>query len=81
MNAAEHFAWAKERAMEYVKLGDAGSALSSITLDLDRHPGTAHIMNADLQMLAMGEAITGGVGAVGRFIEGIPVPIADGGRS
>lgn len=75
MNAAEHFAWAVERAMEYVAMDDGGLALSSLVSDLNKHPGTAHIMTEGLQVLAMGELLIGGTRGIKRFIEGIPAPV------
>lgn len=74
MNAAEHFRWSVERAMEYVRMGDAACAMSSLVSDLSNHLGTAHIMTPDLQMLAIGETLIGGARALGNFIEGIPAP-------
>lgn len=74
MTAAEHFAWARERALEYVHMGDGGAALASLISDLGKHPGTAHIMTADLQMLAMGEVMLAGPRGALRFIEGLPAP-------
>ena len=38
---AEHLAWCKERALEYVDTGDTASALASMLSDLRRHPETA----------------------------------------
>jgi hypothetical protein len=41
---AEHLAWCKQRALEYVERGDRGSlahAISSMLSDLGKHPETA----------------------------------------
>lgn len=75
MNAAEHFAWARSRAMECIDLGDGGSALASLVSDLSKHEGTAQIMHEGLQMLAMGELLIGGARGLKGFIEGIPAPV------
>lgn len=74
MNAAEHFAWARERATEYVEMGDGGTALSSLVSDLSKHEGTAGILTMDLQMLFMGEVMLAGAEGARRFIDGLPAP-------
>jgi hypothetical protein len=38
---AEHLAWCKQRALEYVERGDTVEALTSMGSDLDKHPETA----------------------------------------
>lgn len=76
--AAEHFAWARERAMEYVALGDGANAMSSLVSDLDKHADTRNILTRDLQMLFMGEVILAGADGARRFIEGIPAPYVEG---
>lgn len=46
MKRAEHLAWCKKRALEYVDRGDLGQALASMASDLNKHdelrkhPGT-----------------------------------------
>lgn len=40
MNAAEHLAWAKERALEYVDT-DPAMAFTSLVSDLRKHPDLA----------------------------------------
>lgn len=80
MNAAEHFDWAIERAMEYVQLDDGPSAMSSLISDLSKHPGTQGILTPDLNHLFVGEVIIGGARGARRFIEGLPRPVvAEGG--
>jgi hypothetical protein len=52
---AEHLAWCKERAMQYVDAGDVTQALASLMSDLRKHPGTENHMAIELgMMLAMG---------------------------
>ncbi len=75
MSAAEHFAWAKGRAMEYVDMGDAANAMASLVSDLGKHEGTAGILTPELHGLFMGEVMIGGVVGARRFIEGIPAPV------
>lgn len=38
MKRAEHLAWAKARALEYVDHGDMINAIASILSDLGKHP-------------------------------------------
>lgn len=38
MNRAEHLQWAKDRALEYVGLGDLMEAFQSMLSDLSKHP-------------------------------------------
>lgn len=40
MTRAEHLAWSKARALEYVELGDFKSAVASMGSDLSKHPET-----------------------------------------
>ena len=37
---AEHLAWCKARALEYVDRGELNQALASFTSDLGKHPET-----------------------------------------
>lgn len=74
MNAAQHFAWAQSRALEYVDLGQAENALSSFVSDLNKHPGTAGLIHPDLMVLAAGELAIGGVRGVRDFITGLAGP-------
>lgn len=41
MNRAEHLAWAKARALEYVDRGDTTGAIASMVSDLSKHEDTA----------------------------------------
>ncbi len=76
MNAAEHFAWAKGRALEYVEAGDGASALGSLLSDLGKHEGTAGILlDPALRMLFAGELMLGSVEGARRFIEGLLMPV------
>lgn len=75
MNAAEHFAWARERAMEYVGLGDGANAMASFVSDLNKHPGTACILTPDLMYLFAGEVAIGGAHGARLFIDGLAGPV------
>lgn len=78
MNAAQHFDWARGRALEYVEAGNAGDAMASLVSDLNKHPGTAGIITPDLLYLLAGEVILGGIQGVRSFIEGLPRPFEGG---
>jgi hypothetical protein len=56
---AEHIAWCKERAMEYVAAGDPHNALNSLVSDLRKHPDTENHGALDLGlMLLLGGFLT-----------------------
>jgi hypothetical protein len=38
---AEHLAWCKTRALEYLDEGDVVNAITSMMSDMDKHPDTA----------------------------------------
>jgi hypothetical protein len=76
MDALSHFNWARDRALEYVELGDGGNAMASLISDLNKHPGTAGILTPDLQYLFAGEVVIAGAAGAKQFIEGIPAPAA-----
>lgn len=42
-NRAEHLAWAKQRALEYLDAGDLGNAIASMVSDLGKHPETRSV--------------------------------------
>jgi hypothetical protein len=45
MTRAEHLAWCKERALEYVARGELLDALASMTSDLGKHPETLKLID------------------------------------
>lgn len=53
MNRAEHLAWCKQRALEYVDLGELADALVSMTSDLQKHPDTAGHGGLELGMMLL----------------------------
>ena len=56
---ANHLAWAKERALEYVDRGDIAGAMASMGSDLDKHPETAGHASIMLgMMLLMGRHLS-----------------------
>jgi hypothetical protein len=66
---AEHLAWCKQRALEYVDAGDLASAVASMTSDLGKHEQTA-TGNHHLMMLGMLYVAQHNVAGVRRWIEG-----------
>ena len=68
---AEHVAWCKERALQYVDAGDLVNALASLTSDLRKHPSTVDHAAIELGML---ETLGGHLSTPARmreFIEGV----------
>jgi hypothetical protein len=53
---AEHLAWCKQRALEYVDAGDNQGAFESMASDMRKHPDTA---NTDVQVLGMRLLVSG----------------------
>jgi len=55
MNRAEHVAWSKQRALEYVERGELANAMASMVSDLNKHPETSGHLGCGLGvMLRMG---------------------------
>lgn len=69
MTRAEHLAWCKERALEYVDRGDLAAAVASMTSDLGKHEGTRGSVNQGTAMLGMA-ALLGGSKDVSNWIRG-----------
>lgn len=69
MDRAEHLAWCKQRALEYVDQGDLASAVASMTSDLGKHHETA-TSNPYLMMLGMMNVNQGDTEGVRRWING-----------
>lgn len=67
MTRAEHLKWCKERALEYVKEGDLGNALASMTSDLGKHPETRSSVEF---CVMLGHLETSSPERMKRFIEG-----------
>ena len=74
MDAAEHFAWAQARALEYVDRNEPAQAMASFVSDLGKHEGTVGILTPDLQGLFLGEVMIGGATGARSFIEGLAGP-------
>jgi hypothetical protein len=68
MTRAEHLAWAKQRALEYVDRGEMANAIASMISDLGKHPELEHARA--LAPLLMFTADVRNPESVRRFIEG-----------
>ncbi len=65
---AEHLAWAKQRALEYVNAGDNRGAVASMASDLLKHSGFDTAMVATLSMV--GAMDVGSAERTRRWVEG-----------
>jgi hypothetical protein len=70
MTRAEHLAWAKARALDYVEAGDLASAVASMISDLGKHD---ELRSIDLAVLKGGydAAASGDAERARRWLEGI----------
>lgn len=68
---AEHLAWCKQRALEYVDRGDLQNALASMASDMSKHPETDTPTVATLLSLEGVRCVVGNDAAgMRRLIEG-----------
>jgi hypothetical protein len=67
---AEHLAWCKTRALEYVDQGDASGAFASMASDLGKHPDTQGHIGIELGMLQLMGGMLSTPHEMRRFIEG-----------
>lgn len=71
MDRAEHLAWAKGRALEYVAQDDWPNAWSSLVSDLQKHPDTKGHAAIELgALLSLGGHLSS-VREMREFIEGV----------
>jgi hypothetical protein len=68
MERAEHLAWCKQRALEYLDAGDVENAVASMGSDMGKHPETG--INPTLMALGMRYLIDRDAGAIRRWITG-----------
>ncbi len=66
MNRAEHLAWCKQRALEYLP-GDPVQAFTSMASDLDKHEETRGHIGIELGMMML---MTDNLRDMKNFIEG-----------
>lgn len=67
---ADHLAWCKQRALEYVDSGDVQGAFASIASDLGKHEGTARHVGIELGLLQLMGGMLSTPSEMRRFIEG-----------
>jgi Tfp pilus assembly protein PilF len=65
---AEHLAWAKQRALEYLDAGDIANAVTSMGSDLGKHPETKP--SQVLMLLGMRYVLDQDAAATRRWIKG-----------
>lgn len=63
---AEHLAWCKQRALEYLP-GDPQQAFASMASDMRKHDETRNHAGLEMGMMLM---MTGNLGDMRKFIEG-----------
>lgn len=70
MTRAEHLAWCKRRALEYVDAGDNGQAFVSMVSDLNKHDETRGHIGIDLGMAMLLGGFLERDSEMRKFIEG-----------
>lgn len=68
MTRDEHLAFCKQRANEYLDVGEVEQAFNSMASDLAKHPKTQHL--TELMPLGMIELQRRDIPGMRRFIEG-----------
>ncbi len=53
MTRAEHLKWCKDRALEYVDLGDTSQAYASMVSDMRKHTETENHIGIELGMMML----------------------------
>ncbi len=67
---AEHLAWCKQRALEYVDAGDLNNAFASMSSDLSKHPETEKHAGITLGMMLLMSGKLNTVEEMRKFING-----------
>lgn len=70
MDRAEHLAWCKQRALEYLNRGELRNAVTSMMSDMNKHPETASAPGGILDRLGLMAAMSNDAREVRRYIEG-----------
>lgn len=70
MTRQEHLAWAKERALEYLKTGDVNNAWASIASDLGKHLETENHAGITLGMMLFMSGNLSTPQEMSKFIQG-----------
>ena len=68
---ADHLAWCKTRALEYVDAGDTQNAYASIASDLNKHPDTAGHTGVELGMMLLLSGHLSSASQMRDFINGL----------
>jgi hypothetical protein len=67
---AQHLAWCKQRALEYVERGDPKEAFTSMASDLDKHEETRGHIGIKLGLMQLMCGMLSDRESMRRFIEG-----------
>jgi hypothetical protein len=67
---ADHLAWCKKRALEYVDHGDVQGAFASMASDLNKHPKTAGHVGIEMGLMQLMFGMLSSPYEMRRFIEG-----------
>jgi hypothetical protein len=70
MTRAEHLAWCKQRALEYIDNGDVSNAWASMASDLTKHPETENHAAIQLGMMMLMSGHLNSAPEMRKFIEG-----------
>ncbi len=70
VSRADHLAWCKSRALEYIAAGDGTQAFTSMGSDLGKHPETVGHPGIKLGMMQLMAGQLDSPEAMRRFIEG-----------
>lgn len=71
MNREEHLKWCKDRAMEYVKVGDYQQAVASMLSDLRTHPENEPSASGICAQLGIMELMNGPTReSITRYVQG-----------
>jgi len=70
MDRAEHLAWSKQRALEYVNQGDLVNASASMASDLRKHPDLEDHAGIELMIMQQFVGLLNTPTEMRRFIEG-----------
>lgn len=68
---ADHLAWCKTRALEYVEAGDTPNAYASLASDLNKHPDTEGHAGIELGMMLLLSGRLSSDREMREFIEGL----------
>lgn len=67
---AEHLAWCKQRANQYVEIGEYANAVASMMSDINKHPETSIDSGGIISALGLMADMSGNRDEVQRYISG-----------